>query len=125
MTSDGEIDLSYVPTAEMLTDCFTKPLPKPAILKQCAEMGMIKIRLGNGLGNGLGIGIGNGIGNGLWYGHGNDIGTGNGIGNAIRKQIDRLGTLVLRRSTLFDWLLFTRVHWVSFEMDIIAVLEEC
>jgi len=34
MARDGEIDLSYVPTAEMLADCFTKPLPKPALLKQ-------------------------------------------------------------------------------------------
>jgi hypothetical protein len=42
-----------------------------------AEMGMIRI----GLGNGLGIGIGNGIKNGLGNGHGNGIGKGNGIGN--------------------------------------------
>ena len=40
MASDGEIDLSYVLTAEMLTNCFTKPLLKPAFLKQCATMGM-------------------------------------------------------------------------------------
>jgi hypothetical protein len=69
MARDGEIDLSYVPTAEMLADCFTKPLPKPAFLKQCAPMGMIGIglgnSLGNGLGNGFGIGIGKGLGNGL------------------------------------------------------------
>jgi len=58
MARDGEIDLSYVPTAEMLADCFTKPLPKPAFLKQCAAMGMIGIGIGNGLGNGLGT-IGN------------------------------------------------------------------
>jgi hypothetical protein len=30
MARDGEIDFSYVPTAEILADCFTKPLPKPA-----------------------------------------------------------------------------------------------
>ena len=71
MARDGEIDLSYVPTAEMLTDCFTKPLPKPAFLKQCAAMGMIGIGLGNGLGIGHGVGIG--------------IGTGTGIGNAVGK----------------------------------------
>ena len=65
MARDGEIDLSYVPTAEMLADCFTKPLPKSAFLKQCAAMGMI----GNGPGNG----------------HGNGIGTGKGIGNAVGK----------------------------------------
>jgi hypothetical protein len=77
MARDGEIDLSYVPTAEMLADCFTKPLPNPALLKQCAAMGMI----GNGLGT---------IGNGLGNGHGNviGIGHGNGIGNAVGKQID-------------------------------------
>jgi len=64
MAIDGEIDLSYVLTAEMLADCFTKPLPKPHILKQCAAMGMIGFGLGNGLGNGRGnvIGIGNGKG---------------------------------------------------------------
>jgi len=78
---NGEIDLSYVPTAEMLASCFTKPLPKPAFFKQCAAMGMIGI----GLGNGPGIGIGNGIGNGLANGLGNGIGTGNGIGNSVGK----------------------------------------
>jgi hypothetical protein len=82
MARDGEIDLSYVPTAEML-----------AFLTQCAAMGMIGIGLGNGpstLGNGLGIGIGNGISNGVGNGHGNGIGirTAKGIGNAIGKQID-------------------------------------
>jgi len=97
MARDGEIDLSYVPTAEMLADCFTKPLPKPAFLKQCAAIGMIGIRLGNGLGNGLGT-LGNGFGIGIWSGLGNGRGTlrncrrngigighGNGIGNAVRK----------------------------------------
>jgi hypothetical protein len=71
MGRDREINLSYVPTAETLADCFTKPLPKPAFLKQCAAMGMIGIGLGNGLGNG----------------HGNGIGIGNvhGIGNAVGK----------------------------------------
>ena len=59
MASDGEIDLSYVPTAEMLANCFTKPLPKPAFLKQCAAMGIIGI----GHGSGIRIGTGNGIGN--------------------------------------------------------------
>jgi hypothetical protein len=97
MARDGEIDLSYGPTAEMLADCFTKPLPKPAFLMQCAAMGMIGIGLGNGIGNGLGIGIGIGLGNGLdmhgnglGNGHGNviGIGHGNGIGNAVGKQID-------------------------------------
>jgi len=101
MARDGEIDLSYVPTAEMLADCFTKPLPKPAFLKQCAAMGMIGIGLGNGLGNGLGT---------LRNGHGNGIGLGNGIVNAVGKQIDWLGMFFSRRSTMFDWLLFSFVY---------------
>jgi hypothetical protein len=97
MARDGEIDLSYAPTAEMLTDCFTQPLPKPVFLKQCAAMGMIGIglgnSLGNGLGNGFGIGFGKGLGNflgTLGNGRGNGIGIGNGkgIGNAVGKQID-------------------------------------
>ena len=33
------------------------------------------------------------------------------IGNADGKQIDWLGTFVLRRSTLSDWLLFPFVYW--------------
>jgi hypothetical protein len=98
MARDGEIDLSYVPTTEMLTNCFRKPLPKPAFLKQYAAMGMIGIGLGNGLGKGLGDGLGNGLGNGLWIGikyalrnelgmlgivRGNGIGTGKGIVSAV------------------------------------------
>ena len=78
MARDGEIELSYLPTTEMLANCFIKPLPKPAFLKQCAAMGMIGIGLGNGLGNGLGT-LGNGCGNGIGIGHGN------GIQNAIWK----------------------------------------
>jgi hypothetical protein len=77
MAGDGEIDLSYVPTAEMLANCFTNQLPKPAFLKQSAAMRMIRI----GFGNDLRIGIGNGLGNG----HGNGIGTGNANGNAVGK----------------------------------------
>jgi hypothetical protein len=82
MARDGEIDLSYVLTTEMLTDCFTKPLPNPAFLKQCAAMGMIRIGVENILGNGLGT-FGNGLGNGC--GNGITIGNGNSIGNAVRK----------------------------------------
>jgi hypothetical protein len=136
MARNGEIDLSNVPTAEMLADCFTKPLLKPAFLKQCAAMGIIGIGLGNGLdnglGNSLGIGIRNGlgyglgtIGNGLGNGPGKGIGNGKGTGNAVGKQIHRLGTLVSRISTMFDWLLFSFVYWFLFETDVIAVLEEC
>ena len=61
MARVGQIDMNYVPTAEMLADCFKRPLPKPAFLKQCVAMGMIGI----GFGNGLGIELGNNIGNGL------------------------------------------------------------
>jgi hypothetical protein len=42
MARDGEIDLSYVPTAEALADCFKKPLPKPVFLQQCTTIGMIR-----------------------------------------------------------------------------------
>ena len=83
MARDGEIDLSYVLTAEMLADRFTKSLPNPALLKECAAMGTIGIGLGNGVGNGLGIGIGNGLRNGLGNGIGIEIG--NDIGNAVGK----------------------------------------
>jgi len=92
MGRDGEINWSYISTAEMLADCFTKPLPDPAFLTQCATMGMIGLGLGNGLGT-----------LGTCRGHG--IGTGTAIGNAVPKHNDWLGTFVLRRSTLFDWLL--------------------
>jgi len=105
MARDGDIDLSYVPTAEMLADCFPKPLPTPAFLKQCAAMGMLGIGLGNGLGNGLGK-LRNGRRNGIGIG----MAIGNGIGTAIGKQIDWLGTFVSRRSTMFDWLLISFVY---------------
>jgi hypothetical protein len=85
MARDGEIDLSYIPTAEMLADCLTKPLPKPAFLKQCAAMGMIGIGLRNGLGNGLGHSLGT-IGNGLGNGHGNGIGIGHGMGSGMPSE---------------------------------------
>jgi len=125
MARDREIDLSYIPTAEMLADCFTKPLPKPTSFEQCGPMGMIGIRLANGVGNDLGIvfgnglrnglgilanGIGNGHGNGIGNGLGNGIGTVNGIGNAVGKHIDSLGTFVPRRSNMFHWLLFSFVY---------------
>jgi hypothetical protein len=91
--------LSYITTAEMLADCFRKPLPKAAVLTQCAAMGMIGSGLRNGLGNGLGNGLRNGLGfrnmnglgngfNILGNGHRNGIRTGNVIGNAVGKQID-------------------------------------
>jgi len=127
MARDREIDLSYVPTAEMLANCFTKPLPKPAFLKQFAAIGMIVIGLGNGLGIGIGNGLGNGlrtIGNGLGNGHRNGIGSGKGIGNAVgMKLID--WECLFRGDPCYligsSSLLFT----VLFETDVIAVLEEC
>jgi len=82
MARDGDIDLRYVPTAEMLANCIIMPVPKPAVLKQCAAMRIIRIGLGNGLGNDLDM-----HGNGHTNGHDNSIGNGNqnGIGNAVRK----------------------------------------
>ena len=71
MATDGDIELYYLLTAEMLSNCFTKLLPKPACLKLCAAMGMIGIGLSNGPGNSLRIKIG--------------LGNGDGIGNAIRQ----------------------------------------
>jgi hypothetical protein len=50
MARDSEINLSFVPTAVVLTDCFTKPLPKPTFVKLCATMRMTRIGLGNSLG---------------------------------------------------------------------------
>jgi len=76
MARDREIDLSYVRTAEMLADSFTKPLPKPVFLKQCAVLRMIGIGLGNSLTNGLGK---------LGNVHGNGVGNGNRFGNAVGK----------------------------------------
>jgi hypothetical protein len=73
---DGEIDLGYIPTAEMFADCFAKPHPKPAFFNQCAAMVMIAMELGNG----LRIRIRNGLGNGV-----STVGycCGNGIGMQI------------------------------------------
>jgi len=89
MARDRETQLSYIPTAEMLAHCFPKLLPKPAYMKQCAVMGMIRI----GLGNVLGIEIGNCLRNSLnmfanGYGSGIGMAIGHGIMNAIGKYID-------------------------------------
>jgi hypothetical protein len=85
MARDGEIDLSNVPTAQILADSFTMPVPTPAILKPCAAMGMIGISLQNGLAIGLGT-----FGNGLRIGIGNFLrnGHGTGIWNVVRKKSD-------------------------------------
>jgi hypothetical protein len=91
MARDEKINLSYTPTAEILIDCFTKPLQKPAFFKQCALMGMIGLGLGYGLStleNDLGIGTGYGIRNGLGNNQGNGIATGKATGIAIGKLID-------------------------------------
>jgi hypothetical protein len=53
MARDREMDLGNVPTAEMLADCFTKPLLMPAFVKQFAAKGTITIELWNDLENGL------------------------------------------------------------------------
>jgi len=54
MARDEEIDLSYIPTAEMLADCFTQPVPKPPFMKQFTAMVMVGIEYRNGRGNGRG-----------------------------------------------------------------------
>jgi hypothetical protein len=79
MARDGEIDLSYVPTAEKLANCFTKPLPKPAFLKQRAAMGMIRIEHRYGL-----VTLGHARRNAI------RIGIGNAIGTAVAKYIDQV-----------------------------------
>jgi hypothetical protein len=89
MARAGEIDFSFLPTAEMLTDCITTPLLKHSLSNQCAAMGMIRI----GLGHGCRIGIGNMLGNGLrtirnGFGNGIRIAMGNGIGNVFGMQFD-------------------------------------
>jgi hypothetical protein len=85
MARDGEIDLSYIPIAEMLANSFNKPLTMPGFFTQCASMRMIGIGLWNGLRNDLGIGFGNGLGIGIGNGVGIGIGIclGNGRGNGI------------------------------------------
>jgi hypothetical protein len=75
MARDGEIDLSYVLTGEMLANCFTKQLPKPAFLKECAAVQMFGIGLGYALGIGIMKGLGNGLGM-LGNGHESSIGIG-------------------------------------------------
>jgi len=47
MAGAEEIDMCYLPTAVMLADCFTLPLPKLAFLKQCAAMVLVGIGLEN------------------------------------------------------------------------------
>jgi len=111
---DGEIDLSYIPTVEMLADCFPKPLPKPAILKPCPAMEMIWMQLENVHVNGLGI---------LWNRDGNVTRTWNRIENAPRNYIDwvRLFWGDPRYLIGSCSLLFT----VLFEVDVPAVQEKC
>jgi hypothetical protein len=38
---DGKVEVAYVPTAEMLADGFTKPLPKPAHQHFCRMIGLV------------------------------------------------------------------------------------
>jgi hypothetical protein len=90
MTRDGESELTYVPTAEMLADYITKPLSKHTFLMQCTAIGMIGIGLRNCIytnGSGLGIRIVNGVAidrGTIGNGQGNGIRSGHGIGNALR-----------------------------------------
>jgi len=80
MARDGEIDLSYVPTAGMLADCLQKPLLKSAFLKHSTAMEMIGIGLGSRLGT-----LRNARGNVI------SIGIGNGIEYAVGESIDSVG----------------------------------
>jgi len=112
----GEIVLGYTPTAVMLANCSTQPLPNPRFLNQCAGMGMISVWLGNVLANALG------------HGRGNRIGIGICIHNAIRKYIEwphcfqgdprcLIGSL----SSLFtllcelDMIAFLEQYWAAWE----------
>jgi hypothetical protein len=47
MVRDGEVEMEYIPSDEMIADMFTKALPKPSFLKQCMSMGMIGIGSGS------------------------------------------------------------------------------
>jgi len=89
MARDGQIDMSYVPTAEMLADRFTQLQPKTHCWVQCDIIGRIRSTLGKG----LRIGIGNCDANsfcmlGNHQGNGITIGNENAIGNAIGKYIE-------------------------------------
>jgi len=124
MARDGDIDLSYVPTAEMLADNFTKPVRKAAFLKQSVAKGIIGIGLQNGLRNVLDMdrnSLGKGLRNHL--GNGSGIGFRQGVGNARRKSTHLAHLvrgdprcLIGSSSPLFT---------VSFDMAMIAILEEC
>jgi len=46
ISTDGEINLSCLPTVKMFADCIRQLFLKPACLIQCAVMGKIKIGLG-------------------------------------------------------------------------------
>jgi len=35
MVRDGEVEMEYIPSDEMIADMLTKELPKPSFLKQC------------------------------------------------------------------------------------------
>lgn len=97
MAGDREIDFSYIPTAEMPTDCFTIAPQKPTLLMECIAIRMIGNGLGDGLGNGLGIvhctGIGNGLGNGLGNGHG--YGTGISAWKSLLESLQKVNRLSL------------------------------
>jgi hypothetical protein len=41
MVRDGEVELEYIPSDQMLADGFTKGLPKPSFLKLCCLMGLV------------------------------------------------------------------------------------
>jgi len=47
MVRDGEVEMEYISSDEMIADMFTKELLKPSLLKQCMSMGMIGIGSGS------------------------------------------------------------------------------
>jgi len=81
MARDGDIDLSYELTAEILCDSCIKPAVKLGCLKKCIAIGAIANGLGQCIGTVLCV-VWNDYSNGL----GNWIGNANGI--AVQKDID-------------------------------------
>jgi hypothetical protein len=106
MAREREINLSHVPNAEMITDCFAQPLPQRACLKKCEAMGMIRCCLRNGLGNGLGNGLWIGISTGPEYGCGMH---GNGHGIVLVLEMEKASGKPLV-SKLFGHFCFKEKH---------------
>jgi len=115
-------------TAEFLADFFTKQLLKPALSKQCAAMGMTGMDVRSSLRNGIGMELEwpqkwprySSTWSQKWYRNWNW----KWRWDSHWKQY-WLGIIVLMRSTMFDWLLFSFLHCLWFETDVLASLEKC